>query len=120
MSIYTVMAATAKALLKSKGQSLKMWVAPPSPYSPSTGSATFAVETFVSVNGVVMDAPFDQAPGTLVAKGDRKLIIDASGGDPSNFDSIEIQGERNSIIKSRAVAPDGTAVIYEVLVRRGQ
>jgi hypothetical protein len=118
-AFYSGLASTAAALLKSKGQLLKMWVMAESSYDPVTGTVIPGAETSVSVYGVVSDMPLDQVPGTLIQSGDRKVIVDASGGDPNDFDSIEIGGERNTILNSRVTSPAGTPVIYTVLVRRG-
>lgn len=116
MSFYPGLKATALSLLTDKGQSMTLTKRPSGAYSPATGSAPIT-ETTEAVYGAAFDYNARDIDGTLIKRGDKRVIMEASDTVPTSTDTLTIGGVVHSIIEAVPVNPGGVVVIYKVQVR---
>lgn len=114
--LYTSLKSTALGLLTDKGQSMTLTTRTAGSYDPATGTAaiTTAVET---VYGAVLDYSAKDIDGTLIKRGDKRVILEASDAVPTTTDTLTIGGVVHAIIEAVPVNPGGVVVIYKVQAR---
>lgn len=125
MSFYNNMALTALKLIASKGQAVTWQRRTAGAYNPATGSASVTVAE-VTCTGVMLDYKDRTTAGvntdgqTLVQRGDRKLLLAASGmpAAPLPGDSFVVGGESWSVVFAKPLNPAGVALLYECQVRQ--
>lgn len=121
MTFYADMAATAHELLAEFG--LAMTLARPSSsapaYDPTTGEATPVSPGTYTVTGAKFDYIVSEIDGSSVLFGDQRVYLSTSGGVlPRPGDTLTIAGSVFRVMRVSELAPGGTAVIYDVQVRR--
>lgn len=117
MSFYTEMASVANDLLSEYGQPVTLMHHQAGVYDPSLGTVAIAnaIETAV---GAVFDYKSSEIDGTLIQRGDKKLLISVTGiTEPKLNDSVTI-GAKTYVIKSiNEINPAGTVVMYQCQIR---
>ena len=115
---YTGLRDTAANVIADKGRALTLHKRTPAAYAPSSGTAS-VTETDYSCTGAVLNFPATLIDGTLIQRGDRKIILSARGltVEPDDGDTMTIGTKKVNIIAVKPVAPDGTVVIYILQVR---
>lgn len=112
------MAATAKALLASKGQTMQLVASTVGAYNPATATAAVTI-TEHNVMGVDLEMPAIGIGPEPVQRGDRKVIIEAGTVIPSTRDKIKIGGVPMAILDKRTISPAGIAVVHILHAREG-
>lgn len=118
MSFYTDIRATAASLLTDKGQSLTLTKRTSGTYAPSAGTST-VTEAAYTVTGAVFDYPAAVIDGTLIQRGDKRVLMSALGLSvtPDVDDSLTISGVAHQIISAKPTAPAGVTVLWTLQVR---
>ena len=116
--IYARFAATADRLLRAKGQPMTLIKREPGAYDPTTASGTVS-EVLHACTGVELDYPAGAIDGTLVIRGDRRVLLSPVGlaASPQTEDSMTIGASHRKIMSARKVAPAGDVVLWELQVR---
>jgi hypothetical protein len=125
MSFYQGLATTALKLITSKGQSMTWSRRVASAYDPATGAASITTTDSIC-RGLILDYPEKTYSavatdgGMLVVRGDRKLLLAASGmsGFPQPEDTFLVGSDVWSVVATKAVDPAGTVLVYECQVRK--
>ena len=125
MSFYPNMATTALKLIASKGQSVTWQRRTAGAYNPATGAAAVTTAE-VTCTGLMLDYKDRTTAGVntdsqgLVQRGDRKLLLAASGmpGTPLPGDNFVVGGETWSVVFTKPLNPGGVALLYECQVRQ--
>jgi hypothetical protein len=110
---------TALRMLGDKGRAMTLHKQTPGTYNPATGSAPITEADHACI-GAEFDFPALLIDGTSIQYGDKKVLIAAQGLDvePDVGDFITSGSTRRKVIASKAVAPAGTVVIWQLQVRR--
>jgi hypothetical protein len=117
MSFYQDMQNTAAELLASFGQTVTLSRQEVSDYDPATGSATFTA-TLQSAPGALFDYGSRDIDGTLIKRGDKKLLIAALGiTAPQVDDTVTVNGVVYTIVHIIATNPAATAIMYICTIR---
>lgn len=114
--LYASLKSTALGLLSDKGQSMTLTKRAAGTYDTATGTAAIT-ETTETVYGAVFDYAAKDIDGTLIKRGDKRVIMEASDLVPTTTDTLTIGGVVHSIIEAVPVNPGGVVVIYKVQVR---
>lgn len=114
--LYTSLKATASGLLSDKGQPMTLTQKTTGEYDPETASApvTTATET---VYGAVFDYAAKDIDGTLIKRGDKRVIMEATSLTPTSTDTLTIGGVVHNIVEAVPINPGGVVVIYKVQAR---
>ncbi len=122
MSFYTEMQAVADTAINEYGQKVTVTHKTVGAYDPLTSTA--AISTTVQTgNGVIFDYTaikdgVGQADGTLILKGDRKLLLSPVGITAPKIDDTVVANGITYIIKNiKSINPAGTVVMYECQLR---
>jgi hypothetical protein len=120
VSFYADLRATADGLLTDKGQSMTLTKTTAGTYDPETGTSTPTTEAH-TVTGVVLDYPNREIDGTLILRGDKKVLVSADGlaVDPAPQDTLTFGGVVNQVIDAKPLRPAGTVVLWTLQVRNG-
>jgi len=108
--------------LKDKGLTCTITKQTAGTYSTSTGVASVSTST-QSAYGALFDYENKNIDGTLVKKGDRRLLLSAlntAGAAltaPSVNDTVTANSVTYTIIAIRPIAPSGVAVAYDCQIR---
>lgn len=108
--------------LKDKGLACTITKQTAGTYDPATGAATITTST-QSAYGALFDYENKNIDGTLVKKGDRRLLLSAlntAGAAltaPSVNDTVTANSVTYTIIAIRPIAPSGVAVAYDCQIR---
>jgi len=119
---YTRMRAMTNQQLKDKGLTCTITKQTAGTYSTSTGVASVSTST-QSAYGALFDYENKNIDGSLVKKGDRKLLLSAlntAGAAltaPSVNDTVTANSVTYTIVAVRPVAPSGLAVAYDCQIR---
>jgi hypothetical protein len=116
-AFYDGLAATARKLIRDKGQAISLLRTNDATYDPATGAAAPTVTT-LGTYGVVLDYPTKEVDGAQVLSTDKKVILESSYAVLPR-DQLMIGGAAHNVINCKSLAPDGTAVIFVVQVRAG-
>ena len=123
-AFYNRLAATAKKLLKGKGQSLTLTKITAGTYNPATGGFTGAGTSTQTAYGAIFDYGTKQIDGTLIKAGDKQLLLSAFKTDgaaltaPVLGDTVSIGGVVYTLVEPlKEVNPAGTVVMYECNLR---
>lgn len=115
---YSRPAATAKRLLTRFGQVVTVKRVTPGGYDPATGATTADVTNGYSCAGAVMNYASRDIDGTLVQRGDVRVLIAPDVADaPKTGDTLAAAGRTLTVIRVDTLAPTGTAVLYDVQAR---
>lgn len=77
---------------------------------------TAGTDTTTTVRGVVTDYRRDQIDGTLILRGDRKVLL-RDDAQPVPGDTLTVGSLVYRVISVRTVEPAGTRMLHEVQVR---
>lgn len=114
MTIHTKAAATAVRLLAKYGQVVTLTHSAPGTYDPATGSVANTLTTQTAV-AVELDYSEREIDGTLVQRGDKKLLLAASGLTvPTVDDTVTVRSVVYTIKSVNTVAPGGVDIVYEL------
>lgn len=111
------MAGTATELLAEFGAPVTIRRVTGGTYSPSTDTTSGATTTDLTATGLVRDYRASQVDGTVILRGDRELVLDATVT-PTVDDTVLIDSAYWSVVNVRSINPAGTPVAYFVQVRR--
>lgn len=119
---YTRLRAMANQQLKDKGLTCTITKQTAGTYSTSTGVASVSTST-QSAYGALFDYENKNIDGSLVKKGDRRLLLSALNTAlaaltaPSVNDTVTANSVTYTIVAVRPVAPSGVAVAYDCQIR---
>lgn len=114
---YTGLAATATRLLTSKGKVVTFTRYTSTDFDPAQGINTTTTSTFTG-NGAAFGYKSGEIDGTVVIKGDIRLIVDAMTTPPLIEDNVTIDSLIYRVMNVEKVNPAGTPVIYKVQLRK--
>lgn len=115
-ALYPALKATASGLLSDKGQPMTLTVRTSGAYDPATGTAAVTATT-ETVSGAVFDYAAKDIDGTLIKRGDKRVILEASTLIPTSTCTLTIGGVVHNIVEAVPVNPGGVVVIYKVQAR---
>jgi len=116
-TFYASLAATAKRLIDSKGQSVVLDRTIDGLADPVTGVVTGGAQYDKATKGILLDYNSDEIDGTLILRTDKKLVIDASIR-PMKSDRPKLGGEYvGAIVNIKEVSPAGVPIVYFLQVR---
>lgn len=120
MTFYTSLQSTADKLLIDKGQRISLRRVTAGAYNPATGTATQTTTTYTGIPAAVFGFKNMEIDGTLILKGDKKVIMSAKGltVTPTKDDVLSIGGVDHAILNIEHIDPAGTPVIYKIQARR--
>lgn len=110
--------ATTHRILSLYGQLVTLKHSEPGVYDPETGTVGTVVtsQTAVAVEQSYLQRDID---GTVVQQGDKKLLLTATNlSAPMVGDSCTVQGVIYAIKNVSCLSPDGTAILYELQLRK--
>ncbi len=119
---YTRLRSMSNQQLKDKGLACTITKQTAGTYSTSTGVASVSTST-QSAYGALFDYENKNIDGTLVKKGDRKLLLSAlnTAGAvltaPSVNDTVTANSVTYTIVAIRPIEPSGVAVAYDCQIR---
>jgi predicted peptidase len=119
MSVYTRSIASALRMLRKYGQFMTLTQRTTGAYNPATATAS-VTESGQTVTGAVFDYPTKQIDGTLILRGDKQVIVAASGltvTPAPGMKLTDVNGDVFEVIAAEALAPAGEAVIHTLQVR---
>lgn len=118
-AFYTGLQSTAAALLRDKGMTMTLHKRTPGAYAPSAAAATVA-EVDHTCTGAQFDFPAAQIDGTMIQRGDLKVVLSAQGltVEPDSGDMLTAASVKRNVIAVKPIAPAGTVVAYILQVRR--
>ena len=117
MSFYGNMAATALRLLTSFGQAVVFTRPTGDTFDPPTGSYSGGTTTTITGVGSAFDYEKGEIDGTIVQKGDIRLIFEASTVAPAQNDNCAIDSINYRVMSVEPLSPGGTNVIFTVQLR---
>lgn len=123
-AFYNRLAATAKKLLKGKGQAVTITTVTPGTYNPSTGTITNSTSTQYGY-GAVMNWGVKHIDGALILETDKRLLLSpyntagAALTAPKLGDTVtDAAGTAYTIVSPlKTASPGGTVVLYEANLR---
>jgi len=117
MSFYSGLQTVAANLLASKGQLLTFNRDTETAFSPGEGEGQYNPSTYTG-NGVALNYNKGEIDGTIVLKGDIKLILEATTTAPINGDRVTIDSIIYRVMSVKPTSPAGIVVIYEIQLRK--
>lgn len=117
MTFYSDLAADAHDMIVEFGQTMTLKRLTPGAYDPATGTLTNTTTT-ETATGVELDYTSSEIDGTVILRGDRKLILSTTGiGAPKVDDTVTIGTTVYTLKNVQPLSPGGTVVIYTCQVR---
>ena len=117
MGLYSGLQTVAANLLASKGQLLTFSRDTETSFDPGPGDVQSTPSTYTG-NGVALDYNKGEIDGTVVVKGDIKLILEATTTAPINGDRVTIDSIIYRVMTVKPTSPAGIVVIYEIQLRK--
>jgi len=117
MGFYDGLSTVAANLLASKGQLLTFNRDTETGFDPGPGEITSTPSTYTGY-GVALNYNKGEIDGTVVIKGDIKLILEATTTAPIIGDRVTIDSIIYRVMSIKPTSPAGTAVIYEIQLRK--
>ena len=117
MSFYSNLAAVATKLLTDKGQLLTFSRETTLAFDPVTGTNTVTTSTFTGY-GAAFDYNRNEIDGSIIQRGDIRLILNATDTAPATNDTTVIDGVTYRVMSIKKTAPAGTVVAYELQLRK--
>lgn len=115
MSFYGSLADTAKKLIADKGRTVTLRSGSPV-YDPITDTMTGGT-TDTEVKAVFTAFRSDEVDGTLIQRGDKKVIVDAKAA-PQSGDAIIDGTTQYEIVDVMEVQPGEPTIIYKLQARK--
>jgi hypothetical protein len=109
---------TAHQLLTKFGRPLKVYRRVVGTYDAATGAAIMT-EQVLTMNGVVTDYKSSELDGDTIKRGDKRVLLSASGQskEPLVGDEILIDSVRHMIVNTAHVRPSDTTVMFDCAAR---
>lgn len=119
MSFYDSLGAMATRLLGKYGQTATLTRSTAGAYDTTDGATDAATSTDHACVAAVFDYAQREIDGTQIRQGDRRVMLQATGGVPMprTGDALTIGSLAYTIVAARTVNPGGTAVVHEVQAR---
>lgn len=117
MSFYSNMAATALRLLTKFGQTVVFTRPTGDTFDPSLGSYSGGTTTTITGKGAAFDYKNSEIDGTIVQKGDVRVIFEASTVAPAQNDNCALDSINYRVMDVKPLSPGGTDVIFTVQLR---
>jgi len=117
MSFYSNLKSVASRILKDKGQNVTFTQETETGFNPATGVKTKTTSTFTGY-GAAFDYKRMEIDGELVQKGDIRFLMEATTVIPVPGNTTVIDSIAYRVMAVKITSPAGTAVIYEVQLRR--
>jgi len=116
---YSALATRTARLLTDYGQTATLTRVTPGSYSTSDGSLAAGTTATYTGSATVFDYDQRQIDGSLVRAGDRRVLLQATGGIPlpRTGDTITIASGTYQVVQARDISPAGTSVVYDLQVR---
>lgn len=114
---YGDMAAVANRLLTDKGQLVVFTRITTNFFNPTTGINETIASTF-SGYGAAFDYNQAKIDGTMIKRGDIRLLLEAVTTEPKQDDKATIDGDDYLVMNVKPLSPAGTVVTYEVQLRK--
>lgn len=117
MTFYSDLATDAHDLIKEFGQTMTLKRLTPGAYDPATGTVSNTTTT-ETATGVDIEYTSREIDGTIILRGDKKLIFSKTGiGTPKVDDTVTIGTVVYTLKNVQALSPGGTVVIYTCQAR---
>ena len=116
-SFYGNLAAVATRLLTDKGQLLTFSREISSAFDPITGDNTTSTSTYTGY-GAAFDYNRNEIDGSMIMKGDIRLILEATDTAPLVDDTTVVDGDTYRVMNVNPTSPAGTVVAYELQLRK--
>lgn len=87
-------------------------------YNPASG-ATVVKSDPVALSAVESEFPSSVVDGTLIRRGDKRMIVEGGKVEPKADDTLTINGVPHQVMSVRGVSPAGVGIIYIVQARSG-
>lgn len=115
MTTYARQIATAKRLIKLKGQAITHVINTAGAYTPASGAPI--VTTTQAVFGVPLGNKQKDREGSVVPGRSVEVLLSTDGFTvaPKADDELIIGGKRHNIDSVDALAPDGTDILYTII-----
>ena len=117
MGLYSGLQTVAANLIASKGQLLTFNRDTETAFNPGPGEVTSTPSTYTG-NGVALNYNKSEIDGTVVIKGDIKLILEATTTAPIIGDRVTIDSIIYRVMNIKPTSPAGIVVIYEIQLRK--
>ncbi len=117
MSFYTGLASTARKLIKSKGVLIGFSREDLSAFDPVTGNTNKSTAAYTAY-GIALNYSKAEINDSTVLKSDIKLIMEGIVSEPLVGDLAVIDSVEYRVLMVKPTKPAGTAVIYEVQLRK--
>ena len=102
-------------LMRDFGSDLTLSRAGAATYDPSAGTVSNGTPTTLSARGVFIEYHQDNIDGTLVKRGDRKLLLAAEGATGTPAVDDVVSGMK--VVDVRTIAPNGVPIAWTCQVR---
>jgi len=86
------------------------------PSTPWDSAGETTVET--ELDAMVSDYAQSLIDGTLIRQGDKRVMVEATGPEPTQADKLEIDGVIYQIVNVKPLKPSGVALYYTLQCRR--
>ena len=117
-SFYTVLAATASRLLAEKGQTISFSRQTGGTFDPVLGNESGASTTTFTGNGAAFGYNNAEIDGTVVRKGDVRLVVESTTTAPEQQDQCTVDSVVYRVMAVEPITPAGITVINKVQLRR--
>lgn len=119
MGFYDRISKTALKVIKKYGQVVTITRRTQGAYNPATSTAP-VTETTETGRGVVYDYKDAEVDGTMVQRGDSKLLLSSIGITKPTVNDVATlaNGDKFTILDVDVVSPAGTDVVYICQIRR--
>ena len=117
MSFYSDLAATALRLITTYGQTVVFTRGSGQTYDPATGTYSGGTTTTITGKGAAFDYSNGEIDGTIVMRGDLRVLFEASSVAPMQNDNCAIDSVNYRVMNVSPLSPGGTVVIYDIQLR---
>ena len=118
MTLYTNMAKTALRQIADKGRNVSLRANTEGVYDPVTDSFTGTLTNDTTVKALVTAYSQREIDGTIILRGDKKILIAANAASPEHNDIIVDGANEYKIINVDTLKPGDTPIMYTVQVRK--
>ena len=116
---YSSVVSTAKRLIQKYG-ALATFTLPSEGggTDPVTGEYTEPTSETVTAFGVITNYSSALVDGSIIQKGDNRLLVEAEKTIPQTVQSVTIGGTTYQVITVQRISPGGVDIMYQIQVRR--
>ena len=117
-SFYPNLAATSARLIADKGQVVVFSRVISGTLNPVTGIISGGSNSTTSTNAVALDYNNSEIDGTIIKKGDVKLIAEVTATEPETGDTCTVDSVVYRVMNSKPLKPSGISIINTVQLRK--